>query len=204
MLLKLDSEEAKIEKMNWLIHHPPAEHFVIYPINAEAKITHRGHQVVYSQPIYSISLQLPELNLLYHQKQFHDTVKLVEYFAEHNKFILHSESKRRFRVLSPQEKTPRALWEFAIGAVIRTLRQRKDRTQDYFKTPTRIKTQHEQAFKLTHRKTLKELSVHTEEQQEYDRVIYLSDIEDLTEWTNHVLSVLAEESKQLSEPKRIG
>ena len=189
----LHDEDAQIAFLSQMIHSPTYSDFVVCPISACGKITHSNVPNAHDRPLYTVLIDLPEVTLRYHQEQFHDTVKLIEYFTEYKKFLLKAENIKKFKIFSPVEKTPRNLWKFAISSVIRTIRQRKDRTFDYFLMPIRVKKMLEQNFKMIHRKRLRGTELTEEEISRYDQTIYITELTDLFEWTSHVLSVVDNE-----------
>ncbi|CAG9311707.1 VPS13_6 [Blepharisma stoltei] len=205
VLSKITEESAIISALNRQIYTFSEEQHLIAPINAEAKIIHNNDLTNFQRPRYSINLIMPEITTHYHQRQFHDSVKLFEFFTEHNKFLLKIENKKKFRSLSPIERNPRNLWKFAISCIIKTIKQRKNRAIDYFKTPISIKSFYEEQFKMLHRKLKKKGSLPIEKQELYNKIIYVNKFEDILEWTLHVLSVIERESKiQEEKPKKKG
>lgn len=61
-----------------------------YVVNIIAKVVHNSDLTQQEEPSYIITINLQEIITKYSQKQFHDTVKLVEYFANFNKFVVKS------------------------------------------------------------------------------------------------------------------
>lgn len=52
------------------------------------KIVHFNDLSNFDIPKYAVELVLPEFNLRYEKSQFHDAVRLFEYLADYNKFLL--------------------------------------------------------------------------------------------------------------------
>lgn len=169
-------------------------------------------------PRYSCSLVLPQLHFTYLQKQFHDTVKLMEFFANFNKFLLNKRENlkylqvrpldfepgvRRSRSLDLEEHTPATLsrlrWVFAIECVRKVIRQRKDRSVNLFVMPEGIRNYYEEQFKMLHRKLKKAIEFSSEEQQCYDRTIYIVPLHDLYDWTRQVLRVIKNEEERKTQ-----
>jgi len=87
MLHKNKPEQEVLSAMHSLIHQKDME-FLISPMNVQAKVQHSNDLTSFDKPRYSISVSLNEVVTCFQKRQFHDTIKLVEYFADYNKFIL--------------------------------------------------------------------------------------------------------------------
>ncbi|CAG9335375.1 VPS13_3 [Blepharisma stoltei] len=204
MLNSLQSETEILFSMQKQINSSEVQDYLIAPINVTAKIVHDNDLTQLDHPRYLIHLSLPEIIIKYNQKQFHDTVKLIDYYAGFNKFIVKAESTKKFKALSPNSKKPKILWKFAIDCILRTIKQRKNRTVDQFAIPKATKEFYESQYKLMHRKLKKKGSISKKEEDLYNKIIYIVKSEELCEWTDQVLEVIQKEEANRSSSKSSG
>ncbi|CAG9335335.1 VPS13_2 [Blepharisma stoltei] len=199
ILSQLSSENEIIEALKKRTYECQINDYLILPINATTQIIHNGDLTQLDKPRYAIDVAMPEIYTKFHQKQFHDIVKVCDYLAEYNKFILKAENKKKFVALSPIERTPRSLLKFGIECVLKTVKQRKNRAVDLFKIPKDLKDFYESNYKLLHLKLKKEGSLSPEKTALYNRIIFITPLEELRKWTDQVLSVLDKEEKEKVE-----
>jgi hypothetical protein len=150
-------------------------------------------------PRYTCSLLLPQLHFTYLQKQFHDSVKLMEFFTDFNHYLLHQRENLKYLQVRPLELTPRSRWSFALECVRKVILQRKNRSSSLFVMPMEIKGYYEEQFKMLHRKVKKGVDLTPEEQASYDRSIYIVPLHDLYEWTRQVLRVIKGEEERKTQ-----
>jgi hypothetical protein len=144
-------------------------------------------------------LVLPQLHFVYLQRQFHDSVKLMEYFTDYNRFLLHKRENLKYLQLRPEHLDARSRWAFAGECVSKVIRQRKDRSANLFVMPPLIRSVYEEQFKMLHRSLKKGAELTTEELARYDRTVYVVPLNDLFEWTRQVLRVIQAEEQRKSQ-----
>ena len=109
------------------------------------------------------------------------------------------EQKRKFIAFTPEVKTAKSLWKFAITCVIRTLRSKKNRWLDFFALPKDQQQLNKSLFKEVHKSLKKGLQVDSEKMRKYDKIIYISKMQELYEWNAQVQAELDLETKKAAE-----
>lgn len=165
----------------------------------QARVIHNSNIGKFDKPRYHISLNVESFYILLTEKQFHDAIKLVEYFTKYSKFILKREQKKKFLAFSPEERTGRNLWQFAIGCVIKTLRAKKNRWLDFFALPKEQREANRLFFKEVHKALKKGEEVDQSRLKRYDKIIYVSKMQDLFDWNSQVQAEIEVETKKAAE-----
>lgn len=142
-----------------------------------------------------ISVEIQEINASLTQKQFHDAIKLTEYFTKYLKFIMKREQKKKFLALSPLKRTPQNLWKFALDCVQKIIKSRKNRSINYFVLPPEQYEFNKNTFKTLSKLLKKGKELKKEELFLYNRIIFLSKITDLYDWNSQVLAEITEETR---------
>ncbi|OMJ85768.1 hypothetical protein SteCoe_12834 [Stentor coeruleus] len=197
----VENDDEITSKMKELISERDSYDYLITPINAQAKIIHNNDLINFEIPQYLLSIDLPEITVIYKQLNFHDTVKMFEYFAEYQQFLLKIENRRKFQMMMPIDRSAKNKWKGAIKCIISTIRHRKDRLINHFIPSAEIRKYYEENFKMLHRKLKK--TGKCEDEALYNRIILLTKIENLYTWASHVQSVLEKEAK-IPEKKPTG
>ena len=86
-----------------------------------------------------------------------------------------------------------------IGCVIRTFKSKKNRTVDYFKLTTEQVELNKTHFKKVHKSIKKNKEVSSDELFLYERIIFVTKIQDLHDWNSQVLLEIDQESRQMME-----
>jgi Vacuolar-sorting-associated 13 protein C-terminal/SHR-binding domain of vacuolar-sorting associated protein 13/Autophagy-related protein C terminal domain len=106
------------------------------------------------------------------------------------------EQKKKFLALSPAVRTARNMWRHAIECVIRTIKSKKNISVDYFKLTDEQVQENKRKFKNIHKNIKKSIKVSDLDMKIYDRVIYISSMQDLHEWNSQILNEIDQEFKQ--------
>ncbi|CAG9335795.1 VPS13_4 [Blepharisma stoltei] len=201
-LLNFLSSKEEIQKcLKLQIDNCESNQNIISPITAQVKITHYNLWSGFENPQYKILLIFPDVKFVYKQNQFHDCVKLFEYFADFNQFILKIEHKKKFKAWSPDIKNARNLWQFAINCVLKSVKQKKNRAIDMFKLTKSKKDYYQEQFKMLSRELRQKGSLSKEKEDLYNKIIFISEYDDLSEWTNHVIAVVEHEEEAKKNKK---
>jgi hypothetical protein len=144
-------------------------------------------------------VEIPLFSIHLTQKQFHDSIKLVEYITKYSKFIMKREQKKQFLAHSPFCRSAKNLWIFAIDCVRKTLKSKKNRTVDYFALSERQIDYNKENFLIVHRCLKRGEEIDAESRKLYDRIIYISKMQDLYEWNAQVLTEIEQETRRSSE-----
>ena len=190
-LLHLQPETA-LEAMRARIADPGNLHFVLEPMHIQARVVHNSDLTDFSRPRYRAEVELPEFQLTYDQRQFHCSVRLVDFVTDYWQFLRREEEKKKYRAFLPLRRTPRTLWQFAASCIIKRIRQRKDSSRDHFVLPRARVSIWEKQFKAVYK--CQDCSPAAIEA--YEDVLDLCPFDQVCEWASQVLQRLEEQSPE--------
>lgn len=119
--------------------------------------------------------------------------------TKYSKFIMKREQKKKFLAFSPLDRTPRNMWKYCISCVIRTLKSKKNRNIDYFALSEKEVESNKKHFKKVLKKLKKEKNVDEHDKIRFDRIVYISKIQELYEWTYQVLASIDQKTKEANK-----
>lgn len=197
LVVNSESETAAFELMHGLIYSQDRQHYVLQPLNAEAKFTH------FSDTSLHCDVILPEFHLILHQNQYQMGVRLGDYFAQYGNYLAKEEGKKKYRPFLPEEKTPRLMWQFAIGCIIKSIRQREQPGSNYFQVPKERLQQYHKTFTSIHYRLKMNREVSPVDLEKYHQVIYICKSSLLQEWTKEVRDKIEEKTRLEGERRSL-
>ena len=175
--------KVALDSMHHRILHPEGLHFILDPMNLQAKVTHNSDLTDFTRPRYRAEVELQELQLCYDQRQLHCSARVADFVTDYWQFLRLEEEKKKYKAFLPVKRTPKRMWKFAVLCIIKRIRQKKDPKKDQFLVPEWRLRVWERDFVSAYRLE----SASSEEIARFEEVLDLCPFDQLCEWASMVL-----------------